>query len=264
MNGQKSLSGHAALVTGGSSGIGQYTALALAREGAKVIITARASPRLAETAACLKAEIPGAEVETETVDYASFASVRALAARIRDRYPRLRILVNNAGMVTPGRKLTVDGFETLFQVNHLSPFLLTNLLLPSVKDAAPSRIVFVASNAAQSAILDFDDLQLAKGWSMMKAGRNRRYGQRSAPGFRRQPHRQQGRRGRSAVGADQAIRAQPRPGRRDRGLRGDFTGNGGRVRPVPHQEKAGPLERSVLRFRSRREALGDERRDGRP
>jgi retinol dehydrogenase-14 len=169
MNGQKSLSGHAALVTGGSSGIGQYTALALAREGAKVIITARASPRLAETAACLKAEIPGAEVETETVDYASFASVRALAARIRDRYPRLRILVNNAGMVTPGRKLTVDGFETLFQVNHLSPFLLTNLLLPSVKDAAPSRIVFVASNAAQSAILDFDDLQLAKGWSMMKA-----------------------------------------------------------------------------------------------
>jgi NAD(P)-dependent dehydrogenase (short-subunit alcohol dehydrogenase family) len=169
MSEQKSLIGHAALVTGGSSGIGQYTALGLAEAGARVIITARSAARLAETQAWLKAKVPGAEVETETVDFASFASVRALAARMRDRYPRLRILVNNAGMVTTRRETTVDGVESLFQINHLSPFLLTNLLLPSVQDAAPSRIVFVASNAAQRAKLDFDDLQLTKSWSPMKA-----------------------------------------------------------------------------------------------
>jgi NAD(P)-dependent dehydrogenase (short-subunit alcohol dehydrogenase family) len=169
MSDAKRLSGKAALITGGSSGIGQYTALGLAQQGAKVIITARSAARLAETAAWLKSKVPGAEVETETVDFAAFASVRALASRIRDRYPRLAILVNNAGMVTTRRQMTVDGLESLFEINHLSPFLLTNLLLPSLLDATPSRIVFVASNAAQSARLDFDDLQLVKGWSPMKA-----------------------------------------------------------------------------------------------
>jgi NAD(P)-dependent dehydrogenase (short-subunit alcohol dehydrogenase family) len=169
MSETKSLSGKAAVVTGGSSGIGQYTALGLAERGAKVVITARSAARLAETAAWIRDKVPGAEVETETVDFASFASVRALAAAIRDRYPRLAILVNNAGMVTTRRVVTEDGFESLFQINHLSPFLLTNLVLPSLKDAAPSRIVITASNAAQSAKLDFDDLQLTKGWGPMKA-----------------------------------------------------------------------------------------------
>jgi NAD(P)-dependent dehydrogenase (short-subunit alcohol dehydrogenase family) len=163
------LSGRAALVTGGSSGIGQHTALGLVEHGAKVIITARSAERLAETASWLKSRVPGAEVETETVDFASLASVRILAARIRDRYPRLAVLVNNAGMVTTRRAVTTDGFESLFQINHLAPFLLTNLLLPSVRDATPSRIVIVASNAQQWSTLDFDDLQLTKNWASMKA-----------------------------------------------------------------------------------------------
>jgi NAD(P)-dependent dehydrogenase (short-subunit alcohol dehydrogenase family) len=161
------LAGKIAVVTGGSSGIGQYTALALAERGANVIITARNAGRLAATAAWLRQKAPGVTVETERVDFASLPSVRDLAARILDRHPAISILVNNAGMVMARRTVTTDGFEAIFQINHLAPFLLTNLLLPAVKAAASSRIVVVASQAARRAIIDFDDLQMANGWSIM-------------------------------------------------------------------------------------------------
>jgi NAD(P)-dependent dehydrogenase (short-subunit alcohol dehydrogenase family) len=164
---QAGLAGRVAVVTGGSSGIGQYTALGLAQQGARVVITARNTARLTETAGWLAQQVPGAAVEAETVDFASFASVRDLAARIAARHKEIAILVNNAGMVTARRTLTGDGHELLFQVNHLAPFLLTHLLRPNLTPTA--RIVVVASNASQSAILDFDDLDMARGWGPMKA-----------------------------------------------------------------------------------------------
>jgi len=160
-----------AVVTGGSSGIGQYTALALAQAGYAVVITARSAERLAETAAWIRREAPGATVETERVDFASFASVRAMAARILERHPKIAILVNNAGMVMGRRKISEDGLESILQINHLSPFLLTELLLPAIKAAqadAPARIVVTASNASTHSKIDFDDMQMEKGWGPMR------------------------------------------------------------------------------------------------
>jgi len=162
------LDGKVAVVTGGSSGIGQFTALGLAKLGATVVITARNAARLAETAAWLKAQVPGAAIEAEQVDFAALNSVRAMAARVTVRHPRIAILVNNAGLVMGRRTVTEDGFEAIFQINHLAPFLLTNLLLPAIKAEDKARIVTVASNASTRSIIDFDDLQLERGWGPMK------------------------------------------------------------------------------------------------
>jgi NAD(P)-dependent dehydrogenase (short-subunit alcohol dehydrogenase family) len=162
------LTGKVAVVTGGSSGIGQFTALGLAQQGASVVITGRDPARLTRTALWLRAQAPAADIAAEQVDFTALASVRALASRLLDRYPRIDILVDNAGMVTPRRAVTGDGFEAVFQANHLAPFLLTNLLLPPVR-AAGGRIVIVASTAHKSARIDFADLQLAQRWGVMKA-----------------------------------------------------------------------------------------------
>jgi NAD(P)-dependent dehydrogenase (short-subunit alcohol dehydrogenase family) len=170
-SGIKPADARVAVVTGGSSGIGQYTALALAQAGYIVAITARSAERLAETAAWIGCEVPGATVEVERVDFASFASVRAMAARILERHPKIAILVNNAGMVMARRKISEDGFESIQQINHLSPFLLTELLMPAIKAAhtdAPARIVVTASNASTHSTVDFADLQMEKGWGPMR------------------------------------------------------------------------------------------------
>lgn len=165
----RSLEGKVAIVTGGSSGIGKYTALGLAKAGARVVITARSEARLAETAAWITAAVPGAAVETETVDFASFASVRALADRILTRHQKIAVLADNAGMVAGRRSITEDGHELLLQVNHLSPFLLTLRLLPAVEAESSPRIVIVASAASQRAVLDFADLEMDRGWGPMRA-----------------------------------------------------------------------------------------------
>jgi NAD(P)-dependent dehydrogenase (short-subunit alcohol dehydrogenase family) len=162
------LDGKVAVVTGGSSGIGQYTALGLAKMGATVVIAARNADRLAETAGWLKAQAPGAIIEAEQVDFAALSSVRAMAARVAARHPRIAILVNNAGLVMGRRTVTEDGFEAIFQINHLAPFLLTNLLLPAIKADDTARIVNVASNASVRSVIDFDDLQLERGWGPMR------------------------------------------------------------------------------------------------
>lgn len=169
--GKKPTNGRVAVVTGGSSGIGQYTALALAQAGYIVVITARSAERLAETAGWIGREVPGAIVEVERVDFASFASVRAMAARILARHPKITILVNNAGMVMARRKISEDGFESILQINHLSPFLLTELLMPAIRAAhadGPARVVVTASNASTHSTIDFADLQMEKGWGPMR------------------------------------------------------------------------------------------------
>jgi NAD(P)-dependent dehydrogenase (short-subunit alcohol dehydrogenase family) len=158
-----------AVITGGTAGIGRYTALGLVRQGVGLLITGRDAGRLAETVAWLKARAPDAAIETERGDFASLAEVRAMAERIAARHSKLDILVNNAGLIMPNRVVTTDGFETTFQVNHLAPFLLTHILLPALKAAAPSRIVTVSSMASRAGHIDFNDLNMAQKYTMWGA-----------------------------------------------------------------------------------------------
>ncbi|HXW34714.1 MAG TPA: SDR family oxidoreductase [Acidimicrobiales bacterium] len=163
------MSGKTVVVTGGNSGIGLETALALSRAGAKVVITARDRDR-GESAVKDIESRGGSDVGLSVFDLASLASVREGAADILDRCPRIDVLVNNAGVVLTDRQLTVDGYESTFAINHLGPFLLTKILTDRIRDSAPSRIVNVASSAHRSARtgLDFDDLQSSKGYSAMQ------------------------------------------------------------------------------------------------
>jgi retinol dehydrogenase-12 len=155
------LAGRVVVVTGGNSGIGKEAAIGIAREGAHIVIAARnpAKAAAARTEIETRADAPG-RIETIPIDLASFASVRAFADAFTAEHDRLDILLNNAGLVLRKRVVTVDGHETQFQVNHLSHFLLTNLLHDALAHGAPARIVNVSSYAHTTARngLDFDDL----------------------------------------------------------------------------------------------------------
>jgi len=152
-----------AVITGGNSGIGLATAQALARQGWRVIITGRDAEKLAAAAAA----IGGAAFRV--ADFASFEAVRALAGKL-DAEPRVDVLINNIGVALSGRRVSPDGNEMMLQVNHLSPFLLTNLLLDKLKASAPARIVNVASRAHRGARdPGFDDFQFARSYNVSKA-----------------------------------------------------------------------------------------------
>ena len=150
-----------AIVTGATAGVGRYTALGLARLGFAVMITGRDAARLAIAKAWIEAAQPGARILTGQADFASLRQVRAMAGRITEDHPAITLLVNNAGLIMTHRVTTEDGFEMTWQVNHLAPFLLTNLLLPMLKAGAPSRIVNVASDAANYGRIHFDDVNRA-------------------------------------------------------------------------------------------------------
>ncbi len=149
------------LITGGNAGIGKETAVELAKMGAQVTITARDPARGAAAVEEIRTRSGRADVEVMVLDLARFASVREFAQQYPRQHERLDVLVNNAGLVLSSRQETVDGYETTFQVNHLGPFLLTQLLREQLVDGAPARVVNVASDAHKSARhgLDFDDLQ---------------------------------------------------------------------------------------------------------
>ncbi len=146
------------LITGGNSGIGKATATELARRGARVTITARDAER-GDAVAAEIAAVTGRTVGVEQLDLASLASIRAFADRLPTDRPE--VLVNNAGVMTGKRLETPDGFEWTFGVNHLGPFLLTNLLSDRLASGAPSRVITVSSENYRRAKegLDFDDLQ---------------------------------------------------------------------------------------------------------
>lgn len=165
-----SIDGKRVLVTGANSGIGLATATELARRGADVTITAR-DRRKGETAAASIERDAGRSVDLGLLDLASLESVRSFGGRFADTHDRLDVLINNAGVMAGSRRETPDGFEWTFGVNHLGPFLLTNLLTPLLVDGAPSRVVTVSSEASRSARagLDFDDLQMTRGYSPNKA-----------------------------------------------------------------------------------------------
>ena len=140
------MSGRTVLVTGASGGIGQATALGLARMGAHLAITGRDRART-EVAAQEIHTAGGGQVDVFVADLSSQSEVRRLAVEVRQSLPRIDVLVNNVGGYWNTRHVTADGLEHTFAVNHLAPFLLTNLLLERLKQSAPARVVTVASHA---------------------------------------------------------------------------------------------------------------------
>jgi NAD(P)-dependent dehydrogenase (short-subunit alcohol dehydrogenase family) len=157
-----------ALVTGASSGIGFVTAKRLAEQGFAVIMVCR-NPARGEAARAEAAKAARCLAPTLLVaDLSSQRDIRNLAAEIKVRFARIDVLVNNAGAIFSRREFTVDGIEKTFAVNHLAPFLLTNLLLDRLR-AAPSGRVVTVSSEVYSAKLDFDNLQSEKGHRFLSA-----------------------------------------------------------------------------------------------
>jgi NAD(P)-dependent dehydrogenase (short-subunit alcohol dehydrogenase family) len=158
-----SMSGKICIVTGANSGIGKETALGLAQMGARVVMVCRNAEKGRAALEEIRQESGSSQVDLLIADMSSQASVRALADEIQQKYPRLDVLVNNAGGGAPARKLSADGIEMTLATNHLGPALLTLLLLDLLKASAPSRIVNVSSSEAQSpARLDMNDLQFER------------------------------------------------------------------------------------------------------
>ncbi|XYD11125.1 SDR family oxidoreductase [Methylobacterium sp. NMS12] len=165
--------GAVCLVTGATGGIGYETALGLARLGARVAIVGRDPGKLQACADRIRAAVPGAAVEPHRADLSAQAEIRRLAGTLRAAYPRLDVLVNNAGAIFDRRTLTVDGIERTWALDHLGYVLLTLELLDTLKDAAAAggkpRIVNVASAAHYRGHIDFDDVEGARRYRAMGA-----------------------------------------------------------------------------------------------
>jgi len=157
------------MVTGATSGIGLATALELARKGATVIIVSRYPERCEAAAARIHQLTNNPAVDYFATDLSSQAQIRQLAEKFHSRYSRLDVLVNNAGAFYLRRQESADGIEMTFALNHLNYFLLTHLLLDTIKTSAPARIVNVASDSHRGARLDFDDLQAKRSYSGFRA-----------------------------------------------------------------------------------------------
>ena len=158
----RTMTGKTVLVTGGTGGIGKATAIGIARLGARVAITGRELTRTQQAAAEIGRESGNPAVDAFAADLSCQAEVRRLATEVLAAYPRLDVLVNNVGGFWAHRHVTADGLERTFALNHLAPFLLTNLLLERLESTAPARVVTVASNAQAIGRIAFDDLQGAQ------------------------------------------------------------------------------------------------------
>jgi NAD(P)-dependent dehydrogenase (short-subunit alcohol dehydrogenase family) len=159
------MQGKICVVTGSNSGIGKETALGLARLGTTVVMVCRDQSKGEAAQREIKQKSGNPSVDLLIANLSSQYSIRQLAQAVKVRYQEVHILVNNAGMINSRhRTVTIDGIEKTFAVNHLAPFLLTNLLLDHLKASAPARIVTVASSA-QNAI-NFDDLQHEKRYNV--------------------------------------------------------------------------------------------------
>jgi NAD(P)-dependent dehydrogenase (short-subunit alcohol dehydrogenase family) len=154
------MAGRVVVVTGASAGIGAAAAVELGRLGATVVPVGRDEQRLEAVA-----RRAGGSASPLRADFASLAEVRQLADDLLNRHERIDVLVNNAGLVMGSRELTEDGYERTFAVNHLAPFLLTNLLLDRLRASAPARVVTTSSDAHRSGHMDLDDLDGERSWS---------------------------------------------------------------------------------------------------
>ena len=149
------------LVTGATSGIGKQTALTLAKMGAQVVVTGRSKQSGEEAVAEIKAASGNSNVDLLIGDLSAQANVHALAEQFKARYERLDVLINNAGLAASERKLTEDGIESNFAVNVVTPFLLTHLLMDSLKKSPSPRVVTLMGGDVP-AKLDMDNLQSEK------------------------------------------------------------------------------------------------------
>jgi NAD(P)-dependent dehydrogenase (short-subunit alcohol dehydrogenase family) len=163
------MAGKTCVVTGATSGIGEVTACELARRGARVIIVGRSVERCAATLARIRDATGTTKAESLIAELSSQSSVRELADQIINRCDQLDVLVNNAGGMFLTRRESVDGIEMTLALNHLSCFLLTNLLLPLITTSTPARIINVASDAHKGASIHFDDLQFRRRYSGWRA-----------------------------------------------------------------------------------------------
>lgn len=163
------MAGKTAVVTGASAGIGLHTALGLARQGIRVVMVGRHLARTEAARRFVAERVPDGEIETAIADFSALDEIRALAANILLRHPRLDLLVNNAGLISRRYAVSAEGYELTIAVNHLAPFLLTNLLLDRLADSAPARIVTVASQAHRGASLDPTTMAHPRDWTPLSA-----------------------------------------------------------------------------------------------
>ncbi|HET7787270.1 MAG TPA: SDR family oxidoreductase [Myxococcales bacterium] len=163
------LDGKTVLVTGASSGIGLEACVKLAGMGADLVMVARDRAKGEAAVASVEKRAGARRPSLMLCDFSSQKSIRGLAGEFRASRPRLHLLVNDAGSVSPRRELTEDGIERTFAVNHLGYFLLTNLLLDLLKASAPARVVNVASIGHRAGTMDLDDLGFEKQYFIMSA-----------------------------------------------------------------------------------------------
>jgi len=161
--------GQVCMVTGATSGIGRATATALARQGARLVITGRNEAKTQRIVNEIQNETSSKTIDYLLADYCDLRQVRDLAETFQDRYTRLDVLVNNAGVFLNTRRETPYGVEQTFLVNHLAPFVLTNLLLDRLLTSAPARIVNVSSDAHRQGTMDLSDLNYQHGFAGIKA-----------------------------------------------------------------------------------------------
>jgi NAD(P)-dependent dehydrogenase (short-subunit alcohol dehydrogenase family) len=172
MTGPDDLTGRVVVLTGASSGIGAAAAIGLGRLGATVVPVGRSAERLATVATQIEAA-GGAAAAPEVADLASMAEVRALAQRLLAAHAHIHVLANNAGTIAARRQLTPDGHGKTFAVNHLAPFLLTNLLLDRLRACAPARVLTTASAEHVKGSIELATLeQDERSWSPLRAYRN--------------------------------------------------------------------------------------------
>ena len=164
-----SLNGQVCVVTGANAGIGLEITKSLAQKGAEVVMVCRKISRGKSALTEIRKKIPTSLLTLLVADLSIQDEIRHVADEISTKYPKIKLLVNNAGTTQRKRLITAEGFEKTFAVNHLAPFLLTNLLLDQIKQAAPSRIITLSSAAHRHGTIDFSNLHGEKRYSVCDA-----------------------------------------------------------------------------------------------
>ena len=163
------MKGKTVVITGGTSGIGEVAALELAQMGARIVLVGRDKPRAQTTLARLRERGPGLAHTVHYADLTRLAEMKRVAAQIAGAEPRIDVLINNAGAMFAARRVTEDGLERTFALNHMAYFVVTAGLRERLTASAGARIVNTASDAHRGAMLDFDNLQSEHGFGAMKA-----------------------------------------------------------------------------------------------
>ena len=157
------------LITGGSTGMGKATAAQLAKTGATVVILCRNKERGEKALADIKTESGNNDIDLFICDLGNMANIRKFVKEFKAKYTKLNVLINNAGVILPKRHETSDGYELQFGVNYLGSFILTNLLLDTIENSSPARIINVSSGAHKVGKIHFQDINLKKNYNLIKA-----------------------------------------------------------------------------------------------